>query len=407
MLRACIAVALLSLLAPLPTRADPPPLLVFIAPADGEPSVGGRLALERLKSGLEASLAPAPTSALGLTRAAPVPTPAAALAQAADGQDAWLRTSFDEAEQALRAALGWALGHLPAVAAEPGAAGTFLVAAARLVQLDRLAGREPADDELVQKALAWWGEQPLPDDEFPPELNDDVRRLGVAAGACSGTVSWRVLGPLAPGQSLAVGGRRVDLTGEGSVRVPCGAWPVRRLEAGGGAGAWEGRVEVAAGATVDLPLSPRFEHALRLLSERSLEVRAYSELRDDLDELARAHPVRALEIVQGPDDQPDVRDPNEGPTTLPRATAVTLDAAAPRPSGPSTWGPWALYGLSAAALVAAVTLNVVTNGWIDDQNAGAGARFDRIEQGRVGAWTCYGIAGATALAGAAWQISTW
>jgi|GEM_PF-4335802 len=404
MWRTCLAIALLALPETAPAHGAPAPLLVFIAPADAEPSVGARLALERQKAALEASLAPAPTALLGLTRAAALPDTAPALARLADGHDAWLRTAFDEADEALRDGLGWALGHLASVAREPGAATAFLVAAVRLIQVDHLAGRDPAGDDLVRRALGWWGALPLPDGEFPPELGDEVRSL--AATTCTGTIRWRALGAVTPGEVLAVGGQRVDLSAEGSLRVPCGAWPVRRFEADGTGGPWEGRVEVTGGTPAQVAISPRFERALRLLSERSLEVRAYPELRDDLDLLARAHPVRALEVELGPDDLPDVRDPNEGPTPLPRATTLTLEAPVTKPAA-TRWAPWALYGVAAAALVTAVTLNVVTNGWVDDQNSGEGARFDRIRQGRVGAWTCYGIAGATALAGAAWHFVTW
>jgi hypothetical protein len=372
-----------------------------------EPGVGARLALERLKAGLEASLSPAPSASLGLVRSDAEQPTVRNLQPLVDGEDAWLRSSFDEADELLRDAVGWALAHLPTVAGDARATEQLALATARLVQMVGLTGLSLDDDALVQRALAWWGDLPLPEDDVPPDVIDDVRRLASRRAACTGEVRWRVAGPLEPGTALALGGRKVELTDEGSVRLPCGTWSARRYDAAGTPSAWEWRLEVSADAPLAVVVAPRFEKALRLQSERSIEIRAYAGWLDDLTAVAADRPFRALEVGMGRNGDAVVRDALEPNVPVPGG-AVIQASASPREAQRSIrWVPWALYGLSAAALATAITLNAVTNDWIREQNSGEGARFDRIRQGKAGAWSAYGLAGASAMAGALWHVATW
>jgi len=389
------------------TRVQAGPLVVFVVDERDQPDVAARLALERLKAALEASLEAAPSTMLGLARAEAAAGPGAALRTLDDADEAWLRSSFDEAEGLLRDALGWALARLPAVASDAHAGPRLAVAAARLLQLAEMGGRAPGDDALLVRALAWWGELPLPDDEVPPELAAEVHRLARAATACTGEVRWLVLGVPEPGATLALGGRRVALDGEGTARLPCGTWSARGFDADGRPAPWEWRLEVTPDRPQALRLAPRFEGALRLAGERSLEVRAYPELAEDVDALADGRPYRVVRLSVDVAGQVSARDLLEPNVPVAGAPAMTTSAAAPRPTTLPRWVPWALYGVSAAALAAGIALDVVTNRWIRDQNTGTGSRFDRIEAGKVGTWTAFGVAGAAALAGAVWQVASW
>lgn len=400
-----VALALVATAAPRPGGASPPAVLVFVVDGDEERPVSERLALERLKAGLEASLNAALVTSLGLAHAEAALPEGSLLRRLEEGEEAWLRSAFDEAEDLLREAVARGLAQLSSVATEPEAGPRLLAGTVRLVQLAGLFGRDVATDPLVLRALAWWGDTPLSEDEYPPDVCALVKRLAASAARCTGEVSWRGSGPLEPGSTLVLGGRRFDLSRPGSARLPCGTWPARRLDAAGRASPWQWRVPVADGLPRAVVVSERFEAALNLLGERSLEVRDYPELGDDLDLLAAGLPVRRLEIVRGPEGSPSVRDPREPEALAGRSPEISVSAPADRPL--ARWAPWALYGLSAAALLTGVTLNVVTNGWIQDQNTGRGSGFERIRQAEIGAWSCYGMAGATALAGALWQTLTW
>jgi hypothetical protein len=380
-------------------------VLVFVVDGEAERPVADRLALERLKSGLETSLGATPVAELGLNRADPVPTDGRLRQRLDEGEEAWLRSAFDEAEDLLRDAVAEGLSHLSAVATLPEAGPRFLAGTVRLVQLAGLSGREVEADPLLLRALAWWGDTPLSEDEYPPDVCALVKRLAASSARCSGEVSWQVSGPLEPGSSLVLGGRRFDLAAPGRARLPCGTWSARRLDAAGRPSPWEWRVPVVGDTRRGIVVSARFERALTVAGERSLEVRGYPELEADLDLLAGEHPVRLLEVARGPDGQPAVRDPRESSEAPARALEIAIST--PTRRAPARWAPWALYGLSAAALLTGVTLNVVTNGWIQDQNTGRGSGFERIRQAEIGAWSCYGIAGATAVAGALWQAMTW
>jgi hypothetical protein len=400
-----VALAFTAAAAPRLGGASPSAVLVFVADGAAEPPVSERLALERLKAGLEASLNAAPVAALGLTHADPSPPEGSLLRRLEEGEDAWLRSAFDEADDVLRDAVAQGLAHLSAVATDPAAGPRLLAGTVRLVQLAGLSGREVANDPLVLRSLAWWGGTPLSEDEYPPDVCALVKHLAASSARCTGEISWRVAGPLAPGSTLVLGGRRFDLSSPGSAHLPCGSWPARRLDAVGRPSPWEWRVAVTADVPRTVVVSERFEAALTVLGERSLEVRSYPELGDDLDLLAGGHPVRQLRIARGPDGLPSVRDERE--PAQPPVRAPEISTIAPAGQTTARWAPWALYGLSTAALITGVALNVVTNGWISDQNAGRGSSFERIRQAEIGAWSCYGIAGATALTGALWQTMNW
>jgi hypothetical protein len=406
--RAPLAFVLMLLALAAPAEAADAPLLAFVSPEREPPDIAARLALERLKAALEASLDGLPTATLGLSRAGATVDAAPALKAIALADDAWLRSSFDAADAHLREAVAWALEHLPAVAGSPEASERLAVATARLVQVAGLTGRADDDDPLLSRALAWWGDAPMPDDEMPPEVLDLVRQRAAAATGCTGVVRWVVLGDDEPSGALLLGGRRVSLAAEGTGRLPCGTWSARRIDGSGDPSPWEWRLDVSEGRPSLLVVIPRLERALRLVGERSLELCAYPELVDDLTAVAAGRPLRTIALRLAPDGVATARDLLEPNVPLEQGATVTTSAAtAPRPPSATRWAPYVLYGLSAAALATGVALNVATNGWIADQNNGTGSHFERIEAGKTGAWTAYGVAGATALAGAIWQVAIW
>ena len=409
MLRAPLAFVLMVLALAAPAEAADAPLLAFVSPGREPPDIAARLALERLKSALEASLGGLPTATLGLARAGAVVDPTPALRAVALADEAWLRSSFDAADAHLREGVAWALEHPSAVAGSPEASARLAVATARLVQVAGLTGRDDDDDPLLARALAWWGDAPLPDDEVPPEVLELVRRRAAETAGCTGVVRWVVLnGDEEPAGALVLGGRRVSLAPEGTARLPCGTWSARRVDGSGEPSPWEWRLDVNAARPSLLVVTPRLERALRLVGERSLELGAYPELVDDLTALAAGRPVRTVELRLAPDGVATARDLQEPNVPLEQGATVTTSATTtPRAPSATRWAPWVLYGLSAAALATGVALNVATNGWIADQNNGTGSHFERIEAGKAGTWSAYGVAGATALAGAIWQVAIW
>ena len=400
------ALAVLALL-PALAQASPAPLLVFVVDDVAVSDVAARLSLERLKTSLEATLEAAPSAELGLCRGEPVSGADAALTALDEADDAWLRMAFDEADRLLRDAVAWALAHPAAMARDARLTARLAIATARLVQTAQLLGRDTVDDALLKRALAWWGEVPLSDDEVPADVAAQTARRAATDAGCRGDVRVVVVGGAGADETLVLGNHTLPLADEAALRLPCGTWTARRFDASGTPSDWEWRVTVAEEQPTSLAVLPRFERAARLQGEHSIEVRSYAGLVDDVQLLAGDRPFRLVALGVGADGHATARDLLEPNVPVAGAPSLAVTASAPRPASGARWAPWALYGVAVAAAATGAALHVVTNGWIADQNTGRGSYFDRIRAGKTGTVAAYGVAGGAALAGAIWHVAIW
>jgi len=406
------ALALAAVLLALPLQATPrqAPLLVIVRPAWDPPPPAGEL--DRAQAALVGDLDPASPETLGLTHPSPMPAVAPILRQIADGEDAWYRAAFDEADERLRDALGWALERPRAAAAEPELASSLHRAALLVLALHRVASRDPRLDDRLRQALAWWGHLPLPPDEFPPDLLTAADTLRDAPDACMGAVAWQVVGEPLPGWQVDVGARRLPLEAGGASRVPCGTWPLALVPPTGRPPAWIRSVTVTPDPRAPISLSPSLEAHVRTLGSRSLEVEDHEGLGLELGVLAGDVRLAVTRLVLDAGGrlraQPLALDPGgilrPLPDETPPEVAAILAQEASEPLPAHVWAPWTLYGVAALSLGAAVALHVQTNRWVARQNEGDVRLGGAITAGKAGAWTGYGVAVSSALAGAIWQV---